>query len=208
MAKVVGISGSQGAGKSSLLSALITQGHHVDAFKVSRAVQSQLGWTSLDRVTESFEVMARFQDEVFNQKLLNDITLKDSDKPVIFTERTFGDIYAYTRLWTDKLVTQRRVKAIAASTFLFNFHKKCVKAQADCYTTTVVVPMMPHLKFEFDLNRASENDIPEMYRLLMEFLGVDTYVITQKSIDDRVTETINFLKYFLEEVPVAQPQQT
>ena len=49
MSLVIGISGPQGAGKSSLLKELSARGYYVDNFKVSRQVQSDFRFDSLEQ---------------------------------------------------------------------------------------------------------------------------------------------------------------
>ena len=93
--KVVGISGAQGGGKTTLLDQMKVLGYQVDDFKVARSVQEELGWASLNHVTTSIDVMIDFQTRILEAKALNDRQLKEKGNGVILVERTFADIYAY-----------------------------------------------------------------------------------------------------------------
>ena len=206
--KLIGLSGAQGAGKSTLLKALMNKGWQLDSFRVSRAVQAQLGWERLDNVMESPETMMQFQQAVFEQKLKNDYELSklpaartmDSKGSVMLTERTFADIDAYTTQWTWRFVDQGRMTTFGAMHFLTKFHAKCVKAQLECYAGTLMLPFMEHVAWEDDPNRAAKNDVTmiydhiERFMYARDFIAHPKLVITAKSVDDRVEQTEQFLE--------------
>lgn len=199
--KLVGLSGAQGAGKSTLLKALTEKGWALDQFRVSRAVQAQLGWERLDNVMESPETMMQFQEAVFEQKLLNDSRLRNKGEAgLMLTERTFADIDAYTSQWTWRFVDQGRMTIYEAFDFLAQFHGKCVIAQTQCYAGTLMLPFMDHVAWEDDPNRAAKNDVTAIYEHIQrymegrEFLTHPKLVITAKSVDDRVAQTERFLE--------------
>lgn len=205
--KLVGISGAQGAGKTTLLNALRDKGWLVDDFKVSRAVQAQLGWERLDNVMESPEKMMTFQNAVFDQKLKNDRALGeegggrtlDPQGNIILTERTFADIDAYTTQWTYRFVDQGRMSLTDAFAFLGPFHRNCLQAQNKCYAGTMMLPFMPHVVWEEDQNRAARADVDkvfehiERYMEAVDFLRHPKLTIRGKTVDDRVAETESFL---------------
>lgn len=198
--RIVGISGAQGGGKSSLLNELKARGYTVDDFRVSRAVQAQLGWSSLDNVMESFDTMRAFQDEVFNQKYEQEMSYVNDGKPgMILTERTFADIFAYAQLWTWKLLDNgedpRKIMA-----WLGQYYKKCQQAQIECYSATILLPLMPHVVFEADPHRAKKEDTTRVYEEitrfmdLIKFQGHPSFVISEKTIEARADQTEGFLK--------------
>ena len=206
--KLIGLSGAQGAGKSTLLKALMDKGWTLDQFRVSRAVQAQLGWEKLDNVMKSPETMMQFQEAVFEQKLKNDYALRELPPPrtmevkgnVMLTERTFADVDAYTTQWTWRFVDQGRMTTFDAMIFLSKFHKKCVHAQLECYAGTIMLPFMKHVAWEDDPNRAAKNDVAAIYEHIerymdaRDFISHPKLVITAKSVDDRVGQTEQFLE--------------
>ena len=206
--KLVGLSGAQGAGKSTLLKALMGNGWTLDQFRVSRAVQAQLGWDTLDNVMESPETMMEFQEEVFRQKYKHDYALRDlptartmdAKGHVMLTERTFADIDAYTTQWVWRFVDQGRMTTFGGMHWLSQFHRKCVNAQLDCYTGTLMLPFMAHVAWEDDPNRAAKNDVTAIYEHIERYMDSATFlrhpklVITTKSVEDRMKQTEHFLE--------------
>lgn len=197
---IYGISGAQGAGKSTVLKVLADRGWKVDQFKVSRAVQAQLGWDNLDRVMDSPETMMAFQDEVFNQKFKNDSALSRNED--IFTERTFADIYAYTSHWTEKFMTAGRMTNGEGRTFIANYRMKCQYAQDKVYGGKIIlIPLMDHMPWDNDPNRAKKEEATTIFNKIEEFVdSTYTYPLFEKleidvsSIEDRVTMIENFVK--------------
>lgn len=189
---IIGISGPQGAGKSTLLAELINRGCFVDPFRVSRAVQASLGWDSLTRVEDNPADMVSFQNEVFKLKLENDILLSE-DKKLIFTERTFGDIFSYAALWANKFKEQNKWSLNDAVSFLQDFNGKCITAQEKTYHRVIVLPFMEHMVFEKDPHRASFEDIGEFQRNLDSFnerTHVSVAKLQSKSVPERADEVL------------------
>jgi predicted ATPase len=197
----IGVSGAQGAGKSSLLIELQDRGWAIDKFRVSRAVQAELGWESLDRVMESPETMMAFQEEVFRQKYLNDLSIKAfASQSVVLTERTFADICAYTYLWTHRFLDGGQISGYDAHTFLVSYSRKCALAQAEIYDGVLMLPMMDHVVWEADANRADLKDVTEVFQRIEHFMSqgepstVQRLVITAKSIQERADQVQTFLR--------------
>lgn len=200
MAKVVGISGAQGGGKTSLLAELKTRGWTVDDFKVSRAVQAQLGWKSLDNVLKDPLTMMDFQEEVFRQKLNHDYALRDSDAPVVLVERTFADICAYTTHWTWELHYQGKMLLGLANSFLKKYVASCIQAQEECYAGVVLLPFMEGVvKWEDDPNRASRASVDQIYEGVerftqhARFLTQKKMTIYTKSVHERAAQVELFM---------------
>lgn len=204
MSIAIGLSGAQGAGKSSLLKELMARGWHLDTFRVSRAVQKELGWSSLNRVMETPSAMMAFQEEIFNQKYRNDSSFK-SDSKLTLTERTFADIFAYTALWTWKFVDAGMLATEEALTFLKPFRTQCANAQLEIYGGTILLPLMDHIIWEDDVNRASKGDATRVYGDIATFLGsiqnIDpahrAYVIAGRTVQERAAEVELFLHTIL-----------
>lgn len=195
---VIGISGAQGGGKSSLLNKLKEWGYKVDDFRVSRAVQAELGWDSLERVMDAPDTMMAFQDEVLEQKLNNDRKLRESSE-VILTERTFADIYSYTSTWVNKFIDRGDLDLGDGMRWLQQYTAKCFEYQQQVYQAVILLPLMPHVVFENDPHRAKQEDAEVVYGRIERFAkGMVDEVpycrITEKSIVDRASEVERFLK--------------
>jgi predicted ATPase len=210
--KVVGLSGAQGGGKSSLLAELENRGWNVDKFRVSRAVQAQLGWDKLDNVMLSWETMTQFQTEVLKQKYLNDsnliasvintdesIVIQTKDD-IILTERTFADIAAYTSMWTWNHIDNATVKFDDALHFKQDYISQCATAQYKIYNATILLPYMSDVMiWEDDPNRAKLKDVERIYEDIVRFLERKLpithkrVVLSAKNITDRATQVENFL---------------
>ena len=201
MAKVVGLSGAQGGGKSTLLEGLKTAGWQVDDFKVSRAVQAQVGWDRLDAVLESPRTMQQFQNEVLVQKLKRDQELRwGSSEGMVLTERTFADIYAYTTYWTWELVDAKKWELDEAADWLQDYTSKCVAAQKRCYDAVLMLPFMSSVKWAGDPNRASFASVSTIWENLERFtqrfdlISIPSFHIRSSSVEDRVQEVDAFLR--------------
>lgn len=197
MSKIIGLSGAQGSGKSTLLTALAERGLHVDQFKVSRAVQKELGWSTLESVMDSPEAMIIFQEAIFKQKYDNDLRLKDKGH-VVLTERTFADILAYTVLWTGKFIDQKVFPPDVAESFLAEFTERCWHAQMELYSATLLLPMMDHIQWEHDANRASLSDADQVYYNIVQFAEVlaphhCSFIISAADVNKRADQVESFL---------------
>lgn len=195
---MIGVSGAQGGGKSTLLKAMAELGYNVDPFKVSRAVQAKLGWESLDRVMSSPKAMMEFQTEVFKQKRANDAMALAADRTgIVLTERTFADLYAYTSLWTLRFVDQEKLLTDDAQDFLADYFAHCSQSQADLYDGTVLLPLMSHITWESDPNRASEHDAEQVYndvQTFVQLLEEPSFTITAESVQDRAQQVQTFIR--------------
>lgn len=208
MSRLVGISGPQGSGKSTVLNEIkkniieYNLNWVVDDFKVSRSVQEALGWESLSKVQDSPETMMRFQYEVFEQKYDHDLMLfKSAGSEFVFTERTFADLSAYALLWTYKFIDTGLWDKKDGAAFYADYNFKCLAAHRSLYCCTVLIPFMDCVKFEDDPHRASRQDVNFVYNHLNDFLTSKLAVhkvmnVTEKSPEDRSTQIQNYIKEF------------
>lgn len=215
MAKVIGLSGAQGGGKSSLLGELQERDWVIDQFRVSRAVQAQLGWASLDNVLKGPQTMMDFQNAVLKQKLMHDYRLAcvtnmvehlghqvPVDKStVVLTERTYADICAYTTHWTWELHHQGKWTLSEASEFLHDFVRQCNLAQEQCYSGVLLLPYMPDvITWEEDPNRAKRETVDQIYEGVERFTQAPRFLtqkkltITKKSVLERADQVEEFLR--------------
>jgi hypothetical protein len=198
MAKLVGVTGVQGGGKTTLLNSLKSEGWAVDNFKVSRAVQLQLGWDSLEKVMESVDTMQYFQEEVFKQKLKRDFELRRYETGGTFlTERTFADITAYTSYWCWEHVDRGNWSYKQACAWLSPFISQCRQAQRECYDAVILIPWMRGLPEEHDPHRASPSFREAFFDDALSFVRTSPIpysVLSTLSVNDRVAEAIKFLE--------------
>jgi predicted ATPase len=192
MMMIIGLTGAQGAGKSTLLEELKARGWAVDPYKVSRAVQNELGWSNLHQVMESWDTMRKFQDLVRTRKTENDEALKGP----ILVERTFADIVAYTQYWTWELVDARKISLGPAMAWLREYTLMCLEAQNRIYSSVLLLPLMEHVQFVDDPHRARRNSAEQVYQNEVNFVLMSStpyFEISAKTTAERADQVINFL---------------
>lgn len=198
--RFVGISGPQGSGKGSMMDAFQSMDTEFrclfDDFKVSRHVQKKMGFSSLQEATDTFEKMIAFQNAVLDEKSNSLEFLRNAVVDYVITERTFIDIGTYFELWCNKMVDAGELSESDSHSLSENFLAKCFKFQHHFFDTTIIVPMMDHIQFEDDPNRAKQNDVDLFYELFMKnctSCGGKFFNISAESINDRAIELRNFL---------------
>lgn len=87
------VSGSQGAGKSTIINELLELGYPVIQRKTSRSILSDWDVT-LDDINNDAELTMKFQDEILKRKYMDEKEGFES-KSIIFTERTYADLFTY-----------------------------------------------------------------------------------------------------------------
>ena len=199
MSKVIGLSGPQGGGKSTLLKGLKEKGYHVDDFKVSREVQKRLGWDSLEHAYDSAETMMQFQNTILTVKRDRDLdNIMSDEHEIILTERTFADIAVYTQMWTEKLLLADKWDLEQATKFTLNFYRDAGELQY-LYAGNIYLPSMPHIKWEDDPHRAKQEDILEFEANISMFFDswqpaeIPFFHVTAASVEDRIEETVKWL---------------
>lgn len=90
---LVAVSGSQGSGKSTVISHLANHGYNTIGRKTSRSILEEWGVT-LQQVNDDGELTTRFQDEISHRKY-NDELLAINSSDLWFTERTHADLFTY-----------------------------------------------------------------------------------------------------------------
>lgn len=198
--RFIGISGPQGSGKGSMMTAFQTMDTDYrclfDDFKVSRHVQKKMGFKSLQEATDTFEKMMEFQNAILDEKSNSLEFLRNAMVDYVITERTFIDIGTYFELWCIKMVEDGELSANESYEIASEFLQKCFRLQHKFFDTTIIVPMMDHIQFENDPNRANRNDVDLFYELFMKnctICGGNFFSISEKSIIDRATQLRNFL---------------
>lgn len=116
---IFAVMGSQGSGKSTVLSELSKRGHNVVSRKASRSILEEWGVT-LSRVNNDRDLITKFQDEILARKVADDMQYASSTE-VWFTERTFADLFTYALISIGK--------DNEFSDWLNGYYKACEQAQ-------------------------------------------------------------------------------
>lgn len=198
---IYGVSGPAGAGKSTMLQAMKQLADPylvIDDYKVSRDVQARMGFESLADATATYDKMVNFQRMVYLLKFDHEQRLKERHYgQVMFTERTFADIYAYTHYWISGFMTRGEVDMQEAEDFLAAYLEQCRTAQERCYSVQLLLPMMPHVVFEDDRRRAPREANDATWDMIQAFTAastVPTHHISGITVDERVADVLSYLK--------------
>lgn len=200
MSMVVGLSGAQGGGKTTLLEGLKKRGWVVDDFKVSREVQKQLGVSSLTKATEEPYSMMLFQEKILQVKRQRELENKSGTEPLVLVERTFADILAYATSWTWDLIDQRRWGAKDALPWLVEYTRKCMSAQQECYSGLLLLPLMLHVVWQDDAHRAPKQTADFIFEAIQSFnqtysrQPAPSLLISAEGVEDRVEQVDKFLR--------------
>lgn len=192
---LIAVSGAQGVGKTTLLNELAMLDYTVDPYKVSRSVQKELGLLSLSEIYNSFETMKAFQTRVIHNKLNHDRRLKeDNVDDIVFVERSFNDILAYTELHIDKLTGPK----VPMNLWLDGYSLACNNYQDELYDAVILIEPNGNIKFEQDKNRAEEDTQLRIADRLLELSlfsnNNGTLIISEADINKRIKIVIDFVE--------------
>ena len=189
---LIAISGSQGVGKTTLLQHLSKGNYTVDTFKVSRAVQKEMGYSSLCSAVDTFEKMKKFQENIILRKFEHDSRLIENigDK-IVFTERSFIDVLAYAELWCTHFPKMKS----STSNWLCGFKEACFNFQ-NIYSGLVLIEPNDSIRFEDDPERGAVETQRQIDRRLKElsgYLNIPVQFIDVHDINERVQVVVNFV---------------
>jgi len=92
---LISISGSQGQGKSTVISDLADWGYNVIPVKTSRSILHDWNYT-LNEVNKYAPLTKNFQEEIIKRHVDNvDMIAMDDPSKIWFCERSYADIFAY-----------------------------------------------------------------------------------------------------------------
>lgn len=117
---IISVCGSQGQGKSTVLSSLIDDGYNVVTQKTARTVLNEMG-LNLEQVYSNSNLAKLFHEIVYTRHLNSVQSHKDS-KELFFIERSFADIFAYALIVLGPYNQH--------SNWLNDFYNKCKYGQA------------------------------------------------------------------------------
>lgn len=116
---IIGISGSGGCGKSTILSKLEQMGLNVITRKTSRSILSDWG-TTLEEVNNDVDLTLQFQREIITRKF-DDEKEAVADNQLWFTERTYADLMSYFLITLGKNNTYTQQVS--------DYYKECIAYQ-------------------------------------------------------------------------------
>jgi len=150
MSYIVGLSGTHGTGKSTIIKGVKEAGYPVVETSLAREAQKALGWTVLSEAEKSVENMWLLQEAILSAMFIRDEAIHKSGI-ITLVERTPADVWAYTAMWCKRL---------DINTFE-NWHAKMYyarcQAMARNYALFLQVPIVEEVPFVAEPNRA---DLP------------------------------------------------
>lgn len=175
---LVALSSSQGAGKTTILSKLKELGFKVVDRKTSRSILDEWG-VPLDEINRTPELTIKFQEEIIRRKYADDISQHDqSPDEIVFTERTFADLFAYT------------MAAIGSqnsySSWINDYYEQCMLYQ-QCYDKVFYLKA-GHFRVQADSVRSVNHHFSRMMDLVMKEYTIQMSGPTVEIIDTPILE--------------------
>jgi predicted ATPase len=164
---IIGLSGTHGTGKSTILNGVEAAGYSVDRTQLSRQAQAALGWDTLAIAQESVENMWALQNTIM-AALNNRDYLIEFEKRRTMVERTPADLWAYTRMWCERLGVNWLTDERAIS-----YYDRC-KLWMQRYDIVLFVRQHPDVPFVAEPNRADRES-----RDYVEY-GIEGFLVTEK----------------------------
>ena len=184
---IIGICGTHGTGKSTILQGVEAQGYPVNKTQISRTVQSALGWSTLHEAQRSVQNMWDLQETILCVMWDRDTEI---DRLGILTtvERTPADVWAYTEMWCTYHGVDFKTDRQAT-----NFKARCLK-MAESYARFIIVEPTDAIPFEADPNRATLLTRKYVHSAINKFIGgaeLPAYLIQGVSRQERVAEAVS-----------------
>ena len=185
---VIGLCGSHGTGKSTIIKKVKELGFSVNESQISRSAQAMLGWTSLKPAQESEKNMWDLQDAILASMFDRDELINKSGIPTL-VDRTPADVWGYLALWISKLgsnVDEERVRR----------YKAQCRELASRYHRHLIVPIRSEIPFIEEKNRADVDSRTFHEDQVKQFViggGLEYSIIQTIHIDYRAVEAIVWL---------------
>ena len=183
---ILSLSGTQGCGKSTILSSLSNMGYNVITRKTSRSVLTD--WeTDLDEIYNDSYMMQKFQDEVFDRKLSDEEKYINSDD-IWFTDRSYVDLLVYSTI-----ILGHNQKC---SDWLDNYFQKC-KQQQNKYKSIFYISPLPFISSDGIRNSNVVFNALVDYSIigyLKRLNKSSIYNIQSESNSDRINEILQIAK--------------
>jgi predicted ATPase len=146
-ARIVGLCGTHGTGKSTIINGIRDLGYKVNQAQLSRSAQKALGWDTLSRAQESKANMWALQYAIMDAMFDRDQEALSTGE-IVLVERTPADIWAYTEMWC------RRLNIDPINDQQAREYKAQCRSFADNYCRFLFIPVSEAVKFVAEPNRA------------------------------------------------------
>ena len=191
MRYIVGLSGTHGTGKTTIVQGVKDAGFPVSEAQLARTAQAQLGWDTLKRVEESEENMWALQHAI-----LDALEVRDENysliKQVTLVERTPADLWAYTETWCFRLGINPVFNPKAVE------YKDRLLSACQRYDLFLVVKPHAVIPFVEEPNRADLASRRQVERAIDAFTWdtmIPTMPITTVSKADRIAEAARIMQW-------------
>ncbi|MEM4258043.1 MAG: AAA family ATPase [Candidatus Thermoplasmatota archaeon] len=172
---LISISGSQGAGKTTIINELKQRGFPVVERKTSRSILQDWNVT-LEEVNTDLALAVKFQEEILKRKWYDELTYYDN-KEICFTERTYIDLMVYAIItfgkhneyaeWLDEYCSRclARTKGSYIHNFFikaghFQIEKDGVRGHSKYYSKLVDTTMLSFYKENIEPYHLTVIDTP------------------------------------------------
>ncbi len=187
---VVGLCGTHGTGKSTILQSVKSAGFPSNETQLSRRAQAELGWDSLARAQDSADNMWALQNAIISAMAWRDVSIQTS-KQLTIVERTPADAWAYTAMWCQRLNID-----VFTDERALTYRSQCDALARQSYAKFIYVPAMDEVPFVADPHRA---DLPSRFFVastIDNFLWsneLPTYKIKSSSPAGRASEALEVM---------------
>ena len=189
MSFIIGVSGTHGTGKSTLLHDAEEAGIEIYKSQISRSVQKKLGWDSLDRIQDSEDNLWDFQFAVLEALVERDREI-NALGVLTLAERTPADLWAYTKIWCSKMGIDPVRNPTAR-----DYYIEC-KSAACKYNSFILVKMHDDIPFEQDPHRAKLDTRKNAENFITEFTGgtfVPTFILDMSDRQERLSRVLDII---------------
>lgn len=189
---IVGICGTHGTGKSTILQGVKNFGYSSNEMHISREAQKALGWDRLSIAEESIHNMWQLQNAILDAMDHRDEQISMSRIPTI-VERTPADVWAYTDMWCYRLGVP------LDDTYVKEYYERCCK-MSKRYAKFLVVEPNDKISFVAEANRADLKSRMSVANVINDFLwsgSLPITVIKSTGREERIAEALavmNFVK--------------
>jgi predicted ATPase len=202
MTKIIGFTGAQGTGKSTVLEAIRTWAAHnshqttkiiVDTHSVSRQAQLEIDKTSnLAAIVSDAQKVMDLQNAIRETKKahIQKLLTENPDADFIFTDRSPVDFMAYAKLWMSEadipteleeetfIWLKRYLKSCAQDTVLYDMI---------VYFPTGVIPFVSEVARG---SEATQLQHAQHCKLFLTFMSLPSFHVTESLVDFRRNEIL------------------
>lgn len=189
---IVGLSGTHGTGKSTIVNGASEAGFTVDRSQLSRSAQAALGWDTLAHAQKNSVNMWSLQNMILQMLCKRDADI-EKENTLTLVERTPADLWAYTLMWCSRMGIDPETDTVARK-----YHDECMLAMQR-YNTIMILPPHDDVPFVAEPNRADEISRRQVDEDITLFVirqnFARSYIIRNVGRAERIAEVVNYLAY-------------